>query len=70
MSIYTLIHVWEEERCIRGFGGKLAGQTALGRPRRRMEDNIEIDLQDVELGRGGGCTGLIQVRLRTSRGFL
>jgi hypothetical protein len=22
------------------------------------------------LGRGGGCTGLIQVRLRTSRGFL
>jgi hypothetical protein len=52
--IYNLIHVWEEERWIRGFGGKLAGQTALGRPRRRLEDNIEIDLQEMEVGGGGG----------------
>jgi len=41
-----------EERCKRGFGGKPAGQTALGRPRRRLKDNIEIDLLEVELGGG------------------
>jgi hypothetical protein len=32
--------------------GKPAGKTPLGRPRRRWEDNIRMDLQEV--GGGGG----------------
>ena len=31
--------------------GKLKGKRTLGRPRRRWEDNIKMDLQEVE----GGC---------------
>ena len=31
--------------------GKPEGKRPLGRPRRRLEDNIKIDLQEV----GGGC---------------
>jgi hypothetical protein len=30
--------------------GKPEGQGPLGRPRRRWEDNIKIDLQELELG--------------------
>jgi hypothetical protein len=30
--------------------GKTEGKTPLGRPRRRWEDNIKIDLQEVECG--------------------
>ena len=37
------------ERCAQGFvGGKPEGKRPLGRPRRRWEDNIKIDLQEVE----------------------
>ena len=32
--------------------GKPEGKRPLGRPRRRWEDNIKMDLQDVEGGRG------------------
>ena len=39
-----------EERCIRGFGGEHEGQRSLGRPRRRWEDNIKMDLQGVGVG--------------------
>jgi hypothetical protein len=35
----------------RGFGGKSERTRPLGRPRRRWEDNIKMDLQEV----GGGC---------------
>ena len=31
--------------------GKLEGKRSLGRPRRRWEDNIKMDLQEA----GGGC---------------
>jgi hypothetical protein len=31
--------------------GKTVGKSPLGRPRRRWEDNINMDLQEV----GGGC---------------
>ena len=34
--------------------GKPEGMTLLGRPRRRWEDNIKMDLQEV----GGGSWGL------------
>jgi hypothetical protein len=46
------------ERYIQGFGGKPEGKRQLGRPRRRWEDNIKIDLQEV------GCilwTGWIEL---------
>jgi hypothetical protein len=43
-----------EERCLRGFGGKPAGQRELRRPRRRLKENNEIYLQEVELEGGGG----------------
>jgi len=39
-----------EERCIRVLVGKPEGKRPLGRPRRRREDNIEMNLQEV--GRG------------------
>jgi len=40
-----------EERCIQSFGvGKPGGKRPLGRPRRRWDDNIKMDLQEV--GRG------------------
>ena len=37
------------EKCAQGFGGKLEGKRPLGRPRRRWEDNIKMDL---EVGKG------------------
>ena len=43
----------EEGRGVhKGLVGKLEGRRPLGRPRRRWEDNIKMDLQDV--GRGCG----------------
>jgi hypothetical protein len=39
-----------EERCIEGLLGKPEGKRALESPRRRWEDNITIDLQEVEWG--------------------
>ena len=39
-----------EERRIQGLVGKLEGKRPLGRPRRRWEDNIKIDLQEVGCG--------------------
>jgi hypothetical protein len=32
--------------------GKPEGKSPLGRPRRRWEDNIKMDLQEVGMGRG------------------
>ena len=43
--------------------GKPEGKRPLGRPRRRWEDNIKIDLQDVGRGRGDWME-LVQVRVR------
>jgi hypothetical protein len=39
----------------------------LGRPRRRWEDNIKMDLQEVGWG---AWTGLIWLRIRTGGGLL
>ena len=42
----------EEGRGVhRVLGGKAEGKRPLGRPRRRLEDNIKMDIQEV----GGGC---------------
>jgi hypothetical protein len=38
------------ERSVQGVGGKARIKRPLGRPRRRWEDNIKLDLQKV----GGG----------------
>jgi hypothetical protein len=57
-----------EQRCIQGFGGKPEGMRSLGRPRRRWEDNIKMDLQEMECG--GAWTGLIWLRIGTGGGHL
>ena len=36
--------------CIQGFGGEPEGQTPLGRPGNRWEDNIKMDLMEVRRG--------------------
>jgi len=50
-----------EESRIQGFGGKLEGERPLGRPRRRWEDNIKMDLQEVK------CGGLDWIELAQDR---
>jgi len=39
-----------EQSCIQGFGGETREKEPLGRPRRRRENNIKIDLQAVACG--------------------
>ena len=47
--------VWGEERGVhRVLVGKPEGKRPLGRPRRRWEDNIKMDLQEVGGGLGIG----------------
>jgi hypothetical protein len=45
--------------------GTPEGQRPLGRPRRRWEDNIKMDLQDV-----GAWTGAVLPRIGTGDWFL
>ena len=47
--------------------GKPEGKRPLGRPRRRWEDNIKMDLQEVGGGRGAGWSWL---RIVTGGGHL
>ena len=42
----------EDRGVHRGLVGKPEGKRPLGRPRRRWEDNIKMDLQEVGAGRG------------------
>ena len=50
-----------EKRRIQGLMGKLEGKRPLGRPRRRWEDNIKMDLQEV------GCGGIDWIGLARDR---
>ena len=43
--------------------GKSEGKRPLGRPRRRWEDNIKMDLQEV----GGGCGNWMELAQDTDR---
>jgi hypothetical protein len=45
------------ERYAQGVGGKARGKEPLGRPRRRWEDNIMMDLQEVR----GGCGNWVEL---------
>jgi hypothetical protein len=49
------------ERHVQGFGGELVGKRQLGRPRRRWEDNIKMELQEV------GCWVMEWVELAQDR---
>ena len=57
----------EEERNIQEFGGKPEGKRPHGRPRRRWEDNIKKDFQEVECG---GMDWIEMVQDRTGGGCL
>jgi hypothetical protein len=46
----------------RGLVGKRDGKRPLGRPRRRREDNIKMDIQEV------GCRGMDWIKLAQGRG--
>ena len=50
------------ERCAKVSSGETRGKELLGRPRRRWEDNIKMDLQEV--GGGGDWMELAQDRDR------
>ena len=56
-----------EEKCIKGFGGETDGKRQLGRYRRRWEDNIKMDLQEVGYR---VRTGSIWLRIGTGGGNL
>jgi hypothetical protein len=52
---------WVEERRMQGLVGKPEGKRPLGRPGRRWEENIKMDLQEV------GCGGMDWVELAQDR---
>jgi len=53
-----------EERAVhRVLVGKPEGKSPLGRPRRRWEDNIKMDLQEVE----GGCRDWMELAQDSDR---
>jgi len=49
--------MWERRRLYRAFVGKTKGKRPFGRPRRRWEDNIKMDLQEF----GCGCMDWIEL---------
>jgi hypothetical protein len=58
-----------ERRDVYGvLGGKPEEKRPHGKPRRKWEDNINMDLQ--EGGGGGALTGLIWLRIGTGGGHL
>jgi hypothetical protein len=41
-----------KERCIQDFGRETEGRRPLGRPRRRWDDNIKMDIKEAGWGHG------------------
>jgi hypothetical protein len=46
-----MLHAWERIRSVQGFGSKAEGKRPLGKPKRRWEDEIRMDLGEI----GWGC---------------
>jgi hypothetical protein len=60
-------YMGERKGAYRILVGRPEGRRALGRPRRRWEDNIKMDFQEVGWG---AWTGLIWLRIGTGGGLL
>jgi hypothetical protein len=58
----------EDRKVYKVLVGKPEGKTPLGRPRRRWEDGIRMDLR--ETGLGGGGTGFDWLRIGTGSRLL
>ena len=57
-----LLYLYKESEIgMQRFGQETCGKRPLGRPRRRWEDNIKIDLQEV------GCGGMDWIELAQDR---
>ena len=54
--------IWERRGVYRVLVGKPEGKRPLGRPRRRWEDNIKVDLQAV------GCGVMVWIEMAQDRG--
>jgi hypothetical protein len=50
-------HAWGRERCLQVLVWRPEGKKPLGRPRRRWEDNIKLDVRDIRID----GTNLIQL---------
>jgi hypothetical protein len=55
------------EKSVQGFGGNPEGKRPPGRPRRRWEDGIRMDIR--EIGLGGGWIGFDWLRTGTGGGL-
>jgi hypothetical protein len=66
MSLYVLCNI-NTIAAYRFLVGRPEGRRPLGRPRRRWEDNIKMDLQEV---RWGAWIGLIWLRIWIGGGLL
>jgi hypothetical protein len=60
-------HMGQRKGAFRALVGKPEGRRPLGRPRRRWEDNIKMDLREVGWG---AQTGSIWLRIGTGGGLL
>ena len=56
-----VVRMWEMRGVYRVLVRKTEGKSPLGRPRRRWEDNIKMDLQEV------GCGGMDWIELAQDR---
>ena len=54
---------WRRGEAMHGFGGETWGRQSLGRPRRRWEDNIKVDLQEVGWG-GMDCWRVVNAVMK------
>jgi hypothetical protein len=62
-----VVHIGEGRGVYRVLVGKPEGRRPLGRPRRRWEDNVKMDLQEVGCGVWSGSSWL---RIGTGGGHL
>ena len=62
-----MVRMGDKKRAYSVLVGRREGKRPLGRPRRRWEDNIIMDLVEV---RWGAWTGLIWLMIGTGGGYL